>query len=95
MTAARQPVTRRAAHAQTVETKRKPLSAAGGVATVDLTAPDSAAALTLPHERDETVGMTGGVPSPRVQQGARDLNRGLKDTSRAVEANETYKRLTK
>ena len=49
----------------------------------------------LPHERDETVSMTGGVQSPVVQQAARDVKRGVKDTSGAVEANETYKRLKK
>ena len=63
---------------------------------VDPTAPDTPAAdLALPHERDETAGMTGGVQSPIVQQAARDLKRGVKDTSGAVEANEIYKRLKK
>jgi hypothetical protein len=47
----------------------------------------------LPNERDEKVDMTGGVQSSRVQQGARDLRRGVKDTSRSVEADETYKNL--
>ena len=62
---------------------------------MDLTAPGSAADLALPHERDETVSMTGGVQSPVVQQAARDVKRGVKDTSRAVEADETYKKLKK
>src|SRR5450755_2582938 len=41
---------------------------------------------SLPHDRDEKVGMTGGVQSARVQQDARDLKRGLRDTTRAPEA---------
>ncbi len=39
--------------------------------------------------------MTGGVPSEVVQQGARDLKRGLEDTSRAPEADQAYKKLKK
>ncbi len=49
----------------------------------------------LPHERDESSRMTGGVPSKVVQQGARDLNRGLEDTSRSPEADRAYKKLKK
>lgn len=49
----------------------------------------------LPHERDEKVGMTGGVQSARVQQGARDLKRGLRDTTRAPEADAAYRKLKK
>jgi len=47
----------------------------------------------LPHERDETPGMTGGVPSERLKQAHRDVSRGLQDTSRAPEADRTYRRL--
>lgn len=50
---------------------------------------------SLPHDRDEKVGTTGGVPSARVQQGARDLKRGLSDTTRAPEADTAYRRLKK
>lgn len=49
----------------------------------------------LPHERDEGTDMTGGVPSPVVQQGARDLKRGLEDTSRGPEADRACKKLKK
>ena len=49
----------------------------------------------LPHDRDEKSGSTGGVPSPQVQQGARDLARGLSDTSRAPEADAAYRKLKK
>lgn len=49
----------------------------------------------LPHERDETVGATGGVPSERMRQGHRDLTRGVQDTSRAPEADRAYQRQKK
>lgn len=49
----------------------------------------------LPRERDESTNMTGGVQSAVVQQGARDLKRGLEDTSRAPEADRAYKKLRK
>jgi hypothetical protein len=62
-------------------------------AETNLTDTPSTDALDLPHEHDEHVGMTGGVPSPLVQQGARDLKRGIKDTSRSVEANVAYEKL--
>lgn len=49
----------------------------------------------LPHERDEVVGATGGVPSEKVRQGYRDVKRGLQDTSRAPEADAAYDKLKK
>lgn len=70
-------------------------TAAAPVVAVDLTSSDSSTEALLPHERDQKVGMTGGVQSPRVQQGARDLKRGLQDTSRATEADVAYKKLKK
>jgi len=63
--------------------------------TVDLTSNALSSAPSLPHERDERVGMTGGLSSGVVQQGARDLKRGLEDTSRAPEADRAYKKLKK
>ena len=47
----------------------------------------------LPHERDESVGTTGGVPSAAVQQAHKDVKRGLPDTSRSEEANAAYEKL--
>lgn len=47
----------------------------------------------MPHERDEKVGATDGVPSERVRQGSRDLKRGVQDTSRAPEADNAYRKL--
>lgn len=60
---------------------------------VDLTSAAPSHQPPLPHERDERVGTTGGIPSPRVQQGARDLKRGLQDTTRGTEADTAYKKL--
>jgi hypothetical protein len=62
-------------------------------ATVDLTASKPSSEPLMPHDRDEKAGMTGGVSSKKVQQGARDVQRGLQDTSRAPEADEAYKKL--
>lgn len=47
----------------------------------------------LPHERDESVGATGGVPSAAVQQAYKDVKRGLQDTSRGAAANTAYEQL--
>ncbi len=47
----------------------------------------------LPHERDESVGMTDGIPSESVQQAYRDVKRGLQDTDRGAEAGRTYQKL--
>ena len=54
---------------------------------------DKLAAPELPHERDEAVGMTGGVPSRAVQQAYRDVKRGLVDTDRSAEAGRAYDKL--
>ena len=62
---------------------------------VDLASPATSTSPAMPHERDESAGMTGGVPSARVQQGGRDLKRGVQDTSRAPEADSAYKKLKK
>jgi len=62
---------------------------------VDLTSPAESKSPKMPHERDERVGMTDGTPSKRVQQGARDLKRGVQDTSRATESDTAYRNLKK
>jgi hypothetical protein len=46
----------------------------------------------MPHERDETVGMTGGVPSGKMQQAHRDVTRGVQDTDRGPEADRAYQK---
>lgn len=47
----------------------------------------------LPHERDEAVGMTDGIPSDAMQQAHRDLRRGLQDTDRGPVTDRTYQKL--
>lgn len=63
--------------------------------TVDLTEAPKTGEASLPHERDQTVGMTDGVPSKTVQQAHRDVKRGLQDTSRAPEAEKAYEKQKK
>ena len=57
---------------------------------VDLTSIHDSSAPPMPHERDEGSGMTGGVQSKRVQQGAKDVARGVRDTTRSTEAYQAY-----
>lgn len=47
----------------------------------------------LPHERDESVDMTGGLPSEPMKQAYKDVTRGLQDTDRGLESARTYKKL--
>lgn len=61
----------------------------------DLTAPPAAGQTDLPHERDETVGMTGGIADPVIQQAHRDVERGIEDTSRSNETDQAYRKLKK
>ena len=51
--------------------------------------------LELPRDRDEAVDMTSGHPSPLIEQAAKDIDEGLKDTSKAPEMDQTYKKLGK
>lgn len=51
--------------------------------------------LTLPHERDQSLGMTNDATSPEVEQAARDLKKGIKDTSKATEMDQAYRGLGK
>jgi hypothetical protein len=45
-------------------------------------------------DRDDAAGLADGVrPSESMRQGAIDVERGVKDTSRAPEADRAYKRL--
>lgn len=47
----------------------------------------------MPHERDQDVNMTPAEISPVVEQAAKDIKRGLKDTSNAPEMDAIYRRL--
>lgn len=49
--------------------------------------------LPLPHERDESVGTTGGIASAPMKQAFKDLSNGIQDTDRSAEADRTYKKL--
>lgn len=51
------------------------------------------ASLELPHERDQSVDMTNDKPDPVVKQAGRDVQRGVKDTSKSVEMDRAYKKL--
>lgn len=45
----------------------------------------------LPHERDQSVDMTDGIPSATVQQAYKDLKRGLVNTDAGREAHNVGK----
>ena len=70
-------------------------TAASTSVKTDLTSPSQPGEANMPHERDETVGMTGGETDPVIRQGQRDVERGLKDTSRANETDAAYHKLRK
>ncbi|MDR6213603.1 hypothetical protein QE399_001292 [Paracidovorax wautersii] len=46
----------------------------------------------LPHERDQSVGMTDGQPDENVEQAYRDVSRGLQDTDRGPPADRAYQK---
>ena len=49
--------------------------------------------LQLPHDRDQAQDMTSAQPDPLIEQAAKDIDNGLKDTSKALETDRTYKKL--
>lgn len=49
--------------------------------------------LELPRDRDESLDMTRAQPSPEIEQAAKDIEKGLKDTSKAPEMDKAYKKL--
>ncbi|AYQ30400.1 MULTISPECIES: hypothetical protein [unclassified Polaromonas] len=51
------------------------------------------ASLELPHDRDQSVDMTNAKPNPVVEQAGKDVERGVKDTSKSVEMDRAYKKL--
>ena len=44
----------------------------------------------LPHERDQWTDMTSETPDPMIEQANKDVNNGLKDTSKAAETDKAY-----
>ncbi len=53
------------------------------------------ASLALPHERDQSSDMTPAAPDPLVKQAARDVKRGITDTSKGAEMDQAYKKLSR
>ena len=51
------------------------------------------ASLELPHERDQITDMTADKPDPTIKQAKRDVDRGLKDTSKSLEMDNIYQKL--
>ena len=49
--------------------------------------------LSLPHERDQSTDMTAEANDPVVEQASKDLQRGLKDTSKGPEMDKAYDKL--
>ena len=49
--------------------------------------------LELPHERDQASDMTADEPDPRIEQAARDVAKGIKDTSKGTELDATSRKL--
>ena len=48
--------------------------------------------LELPNDRDQAVDMTDDQNSAVIEQAAKDIDNGLKDTSKAPEMDRTYKK---
>jgi len=65
-----------------------------GTPAVDLVyTTDESSTPHMPHDRDERVGMTDGKPSEAIRKAHDDVERGVKDTTRAPEADAAYKKL--
>ncbi|CDS52681.1 hypothetical protein [Polaromonas sp. CG9_12] len=59
----------------------------------DLKDGSAASQLELPSDRDQAQDMTSGQPSPQIEQAAKDLKDGKKDTSKAPEMDAAYRKL--
>ena len=51
------------------------------------------ASVRLPNDRDQSSDMTAAAPDPKVKQAAKDLKRGLSDTSKGAEMDKAYAKL--
>ena len=60
-------------------------------ATADASLQEQAEMPKLPHERDQSVDMTDGIPSAHMQQAYLDVKRGLVDTDAGREAHNVEK----
>jgi hypothetical protein len=51
------------------------------------------ASLELPSDRDQSSGdMTAAEPDPKVEQAAKDVKRGITDTSKGAETDTAYQK---
>jgi hypothetical protein len=50
------------------------------------------ASLELPSDRDQASDMTAAEPDPQVKQAAKDIKRGLSDTSKGAETDKAYQK---
>jgi hypothetical protein len=50
------------------------------------------ASLEIPSDRDQSSDMTAAAPDPQVEQAAKDLKRGLSDTSKGAETDKAYQK---
>ncbi|WP_156382438.1 hypothetical protein [Acidovorax sp. Leaf160] len=71
---------------RSVDTTRKEIPPNASTQGEDGSAP------LMPHERDQSVGMTDGAPDENVQQAFRDVERGLQDTDRGKPAHDAYQK---
>ena len=81
------------AKSPSVITPTVPASVKNGEISASPDTPQPTEILPMPHERDQDVNMTPVEISPVVEQAAKDIKRGLKDTSNAPEMDATYHRL--
>lgn len=73
---------------QSVDTTRKTPEAAHRSDPSDPAAPEP----KLPHEHDQSVGMTDGQRDATVEQAYRDVQRGIQDTDRGPPSEKAYQK---
>jgi hypothetical protein len=74
--------------------QRNPQEPASGQTGRQITPKDASAeaSLELPNDRDQSSDMTAAEPDPQVKQAAKDLKRGLSDTSKGAETDKAYQK---
>jgi hypothetical protein len=73
---------------------KDPKEPASGQTGRQITPKDASAeaSLELPNDRDQSSDMTAAEPDPQVKQAAKDLERGLSDTSKGAETDKAYQK---
>jgi hypothetical protein len=73
---------------------KDPQEPASGQTGRQITPKDASAeaSLELPNDRDQSSDMTAAEPDPQVKQAAKDLKRGLSDTSKGAETDKAYQK---